>query len=380
MKRNLLLAAAFVAAGLIGVSSYAQVRSLPPGGGNQKSAVVQYMGNVSWVKIVYNSPDVDGREGKIWGQLVPYGKANLGFGASSADNPSPWRAGANENTTIEFSHDVVVQGKELKAGKYGLFVEPQENGPWSIIFSNESNAWGSFFYVPEDEALVVEAEAEDGEFREDLTFEFESRKVNETTAVLRWENKRLPFKIEVKNANDVVLAAVQSELKNSAGFNSNSWSQAANWASNAGYHDLALTWAENAVSLPFIGQKNFNTLSTKATVLRNAEKTDESIAVMDEAIELPGVSPFQIHGYGRQLIAAGQKEKALEIFKKNHKMNDGVWPTNYGLARGYSAMGDFKNALKYLKIAQTKVPENDTVNPPIIEQNIAKLEKGEDIN
>ena len=74
------------------------------------------------------------------------------------------------------------------------------------------------------------------------------------------------------------------------------------------------------------------------------------------------------------------EEKALEVFKYNAKTNKGVWPTNYGLARGYSAVGDYKNALKYLKLAKENVPANDTLNGPIIDQNIAKLEKGEDIN
>jgi hypothetical protein len=49
----------------------AQNLTLPPSGGNQKSEVTQYMGALSWVKIKYSSPDVDKREGKIWGQLVP---------------------------------------------------------------------------------------------------------------------------------------------------------------------------------------------------------------------------------------------------------------------------------------------------------------------
>lgn len=69
------------------------------------------------VSVTYNSPNVmddegNDRSGKIWGDLVPYGYSNLYFGLSSQENPSPWRAGANENTTIEFSHDVVVQGKK----------------------------------------------------------------------------------------------------------------------------------------------------------------------------------------------------------------------------------------------------------------------------
>lgn len=365
--------------GIVFVTS-AQLTSLPPSGGNQKSVTRQYIGSNVFVEIVYNSPDVAGREGKIWGQVVPYGKANLGFGMSSAENPSPWRAGSNENTTIEFSDDVQVQGEDISAGKYGFFVEPAEEGPWKIIFSKENNAWGSYFYQPEEEVLVVEAVPEESPFTEYLTYEFTNRKADQTTVNLIWENKKLPFTVTVPNINEITLAALKSELKNNTGFININWTTAANWASQAGFHDQAMAWADKAINDPFAGQRNFNTLFTKATVLMNAGKNDESEKVMDEAIKEPGATAFQIHAYGRQLIAADKKDKALEVFRLNHKRFEGAWPTNYGLARGYSALGDFKKALKYMKLAQKNVPANDTVNPPVIEQNIQKLEKGEDIN
>lgn len=377
-KLKLLFSVAFTT--LIFNAALAQLQSLPPSGANQKSLVRQYMGAVTYVEIIYNSPDVAGREGKIWGQLVPYGKANLGFGWSTADNPSPWRAGANESTTIEFSHDMQVQGKDIKAGTYGLFVEPQETGDWEIIFSRESNGWGAYFYVPEDEVLRVSATPEDSEFHEYLTYEFTNRKNDQTTVNLMWENKNLPFTISVPNANDITLAALDSELKNNTGFMHTNLATAASWASGAGYHDKAIEWAEAAVSAPFVGVKDFTSLSTKGAVLMAAGKMDEAVDVMDEAIKDPAATSFQIHGYGRQLIGAGMADKALEIFKYNHERFEGAWPTNYGLARGYSAVGDFKNALKYMKLAKKYVPEGDNLNGPMIDSNIEKLEKGEDIN
>ncbi|WP_425393084.1 hypothetical protein [Ekhidna sp.] len=174
-----------------------------------------------------------------------------------------------------------------------------------------------------------------------------------------------------------VLAA---ELNNQAGFTAANYSAAARYASGAGEHEKAIAWADQAINAPFFGQKNWATMSTKGAVLTAAGKTEEAQAVMDEAIELPGATTFAIHGYGRQLIGAGKPDRALEVFKYNHKKNDGAWPTNYGLARGYSAVGNYKQALKYMELAKANVPAGDTVNPPIIDQNIEKLKNGEDIN
>ncbi len=360
--------------------------STPPNGGNQKSVVKQYIGRLASVEIVYNSPDVTGfngqsRKGQIWGQLVPWGFAPLGFGLSTPENPSPWRAGANENTTIEFSHDVLIEGKEIKAGKYGFHVAPAENGPWTLVFSKDNNHWGSFFYDPANDALRVDVEAQDVEFREWLTFDFIDRQATSATAALVWENKMVPFKIEVKDIDKVTIAALKAELNNSQGFTGTNYQAAANYASNVGDHDQALIWADAAISGPFVGQRTFATLSTKATVLRNAGKTDESNAIMDEAIKLPGANAGAIHAYGRALIASDQKEKALEVFQYNAKTNKGQWPTNYGLARGYSAVGNFKQAIKYLQLAKENMPPNAAgVNGPIIDQNLEKLKNGEDIN
>src|SRR5437667_7899755 len=93
--------------------------TLPYSGNNQKASVTQYIGPVR-VSVDYSSPAVHGpdgkdRRGKIWGQLVPYGLTNLGFGNGK---PGPWRAGANENTVFAVSHDVTVEGRPFPAGRY----------------------------------------------------------------------------------------------------------------------------------------------------------------------------------------------------------------------------------------------------------------------
>lgn len=107
----------------------------------QKSPRKQAEGEIAKVtiKIDYGSPFVKGRE--IWGDLEPYGKV--------------WRAGANENTTIEFSDDVKIKGNALPAGKYGFFIIPQEDDDWIVIFNKKNDGWGAYSYDAKDDALRV---------------------------------------------------------------------------------------------------------------------------------------------------------------------------------------------------------------------------------
>src|ERR1041384_2875142 len=99
--------------------AYGQVSSelsMPPNGNNQRAEVSQWVGLVK-ITVAYHSPNIHGRGGRdrtghIWGELIPYGFFDEGLGPSRS---TPWRAGANESTTITFSHNVKVEGKDLPA-------------------------------------------------------------------------------------------------------------------------------------------------------------------------------------------------------------------------------------------------------------------------
>jgi tetratricopeptide (TPR) repeat protein len=305
---------------------------------------------------------------------------NLQFGISTAENPSPWRAGADQNTTIEFSHDVTVQGKPLKAGKYGFHIIPQETGPWTLIFSTDNAHWGSYFYRPENDVLRVEATPQDAPYTEYLSYEFIDRKAASTIVALKWEEKMIPFTISVPESAKIHLAKIEAELNNQTGFNYMNLIAGANYALSVGQPERALPWADKAINEPFFGRKTFESLSTKANVLNALGRSEDAQKLMDEAIKLSDATVSAIHQYGRQLVTAGKKQEALTIFQYNAKVNKGQWPVNYGLARGYSAVGDFKNAIKYLELAIKEVPAGDTANPPLMQANLEKLKKGQDIN
>ncbi len=373
IKISLILFGCLLSAAVIGQSI-----TLPPSGGNQKAHVVQWMGIVK-VSFTYNSPDVtdpagQDRTGKIWGQLVPWGMVNLGFGTAEE---SPWRAGANENTVFYASHDINIEGKNLPAGHYGFHMITNESGPWTLIFSRDNSSWGSFFYNPENDALRVEIKPVESEFSEWLNYGFEDRQLGSCTAYLEWENLKIPFKIEVPDIHSLYITKIRDELKSSPGFSYVSWMQAATFcATNKINLDEALTWADNAIAAPFIGQENFQTFQTKALVLNAMENTEEADKVMDQAITHPTATVMSIHQYGRSLIALGRNEKAMEVFEKNAKMHpEDKFTTNVGLARGAAAMGDTKKAIKHWETAIKNLPEDQKVNLSYYESELNKLKE-----
>jgi tetratricopeptide (TPR) repeat protein len=271
-----------------------------------------------------------------------------------------------------------VAGSPLKAGTYGLFTALAPDGTVTWIFSRDSGTWGSFFYDESNDVLRVTTKWENAPFVEQLSYGFSDVTKDSAVLSLSWERKRFSLPIKV-DTDQLVLAALKEELRGSKGFRYQNWLAASDYLLQNNLElPLALEWADSALSDPNFGERNFNTLSNKADILDKLGRGAEASTLMDEALKLGAA--IQIHQYGRKMLAAHNKERAMEVFKLNAKLHPDAWPVNYGLARGYSAMGDYKAALEALLKAQTQVPDGDTVNADAIKVNIEKLKRGQDIN
>jgi tetratricopeptide (TPR) repeat protein len=375
--RNTTIAYLALAALLAG-NAAAQAISTPPSGDNQRSTVSQHIGVVE-VTVDYSSPDVhapDGsdRRGKIWGTLVPMGGPDDPFGTCTE---CPWRAGANQNTVFTVSHDVKVEGQPLAAGSYGLFMEP---GPeeWTVIFSKNNASWGHYFYDAKEDALRVKVKPSKAEYNEWLTYEFTNRMPDKATVALKWEELQVPITISVDNATDLHMAAIRNELRNFQGFNWQNWVAAAQYAMQVKRTDDALEFADAAVNRQFIGVENFQTLNTLAQAQEAAGKTADAAATRQRALNHYTAGPIELHQAGRQLLGEGKKEEALKVFELNAKRHPNAWPVNVGLARGYSAVGRYKDALKAAKAALAQAPDDQ--NKKVLADGIKKLEAGKDMN
>ena len=191
MKRRVFLDLVVVLAVGLAVSSttFAQEKKVRP---SLPASVSQTIGLDTEITFDYSRPGV--KERKIWGELVPYGMAP--GNKYSKEKPFPWRAGANEKTTITISSDVLVDGKALPAGKYSIHMIPSEKD-WVVIFNNVSEGWGSYDYDEAQDALRVTVTPVEAPFQEWLRFGFDDLAGTSAVASLRWEKLKVPFTIAV---------------------------------------------------------------------------------------------------------------------------------------------------------------------------------------
>lgn len=309
------------------------------------SSVTQTIG-ISKVTVNYSRPAVKGRV--VWGNLVPYGWNKQGFGNNK---DAPWRAGANENTTITFSHDATVEGKPVTAGTYGLFFVVNADNSGEVILSKDSRSWGSFFYEAENDVLRAPVRLIDNAHTELLTYDFTAASKNDAVLALKWEKKQLPVKISF-NTDALVIKNAVEELKGPVGFSWRGFLSAAQYTlQNKAGLEQGLLWANNAVNQ----NNSFATLSVKSGILKELGQAAEADKIMTDALAI--ATEAELNAYGYQLLNNTQFDKAIEILTLNTKRfprSANAWDS---LGEGYFIKGDQKNAIVHFKKALS-------LNPP----------------
>ena len=320
---------------------------------SQHAVITQRVG-ISDITLNYHRPLVNGR--KVWGSLVPYGQV--------------WRAGANENTTIQFTDPVTIEGKALPKGTYGLHMIPGEN-EWTVIFSKNATSWGSFTYDQKEDALRVSVKPLAAEFHEALAYDFDDVKPDAATVTLRWEKLAVPFKVGV-NTNELVQASLHNQLRGLAQYTWFGWDDAATYlVDNKLNMEDALKYEDQSLQ----NEERFDNLLTKSRVLDAMGRKGDAAAARDKALAM--ATAIQLHGYGRQLQTQGQQEQAFTIFQTNIKKNPTHWIIHNELARIACSKGDYENAAKEMKRSAAGAPDQTR---PFLETLAKRLEAKEDIN
>src|ERR1039458_7986937 len=304
--------------------------------------------------INYHRPLVNDR--KVWDGLVPYGKV--------------WRAGANENTTITFSDPVLIEGKPLEKGTYGLHMIPNAD-EWTIIFSKSSTSWGSFTYDQSEDALRIEVIGQPAAMHNALTYDFDQVKPDSTVGELEWEKVAVPFKVSV-DVHPLVEASLKKQFRNLAQYTWISWDEAANYllAEKVDLGD-ALMYSDKSIE----NEDRFDNELTKSKVLLAMSRKDEAMAAQKKALDL--ASPLQTHMYARGLQGEKRNDEAFVIFRDNAKKHPEMWFVHSGMARMYCSQHKFEDAAKEMKLALAGAPDNQKT---YVDGLVKKLEAQQDIN
>lgn len=299
---------------------------------SQAATISQTIG-LTKITVDYHRPLV--KERKIWGGLVPYNQV--------------WRAGANENTIIEFSDPVKINGMEIPAGKYGFHAIPGEN-EWTLIFNKNSDAWGSFFYDNDLDALRINVKPQTANFTEALTYSFDDPKPGSVVVSLTWEKLKIPFTVEV-DVNKVVVDNMKKELTGLAGFYSDDYLQAANYCLQNAYDiEQGLNWVDESIKRG----KSFGNLYTKSEILMKMGKGDEAKKIKEEAMEL--ATENDLNKLGNQYNSSENYEGAIKIFNMNLELHPNSLRAYLGLGNAYSELSNYKLAIENYEKAKEITP------------------------
>jgi hypothetical protein len=353
MRRTFALTPVFTAIVFAATLGHAQSAILDLPRDSQHAKVIQRVG-ITDITINYYRPLVKGR--KVWGGLVPYGQV--------------WRAGANENTTIEFTDPVSVEGKPLAKGIYGLHMLPAEN-EWTVIFSKTATAWGSFTYNQSEDALRVTVKPQAAEMREALGYDFDDVTPNSAVVTMRWEKLAVPFKVEL-NTNEIVAQNLHLQLRGLAQYTWDGWDDAATYFLANKYNlEEALKYEDRSIGV----EERYDNLMNKSRILDALNRKDDATVARNKALGIASIT--QLHQYGRQLQLAGKQDEAFAVFRSNIKKDPNHWLVRTEAARLAVAQGDYDGATKEMKLALAAAPDPAK---PTVEGLVKRLEAKQDIN
>jgi len=301
------------------------------------------------ITVTYHRPAVNKRE--IWGKLVPYGET--------------WRAGANENTTIELSTPATVGGKPVPAGTYGLHTLPGQS-EWSVMLSSTNTAWGSFSYDEKEDVVRFQVQPKTtADMEERLEYSFENPTDDSVDLVLHWEKLAVTIPIKI-DLNATITASLQKQLRGLGRFGWQAWNQAAQWElQHNGDMGQALKWADTSITT----QKTFANMRTKAAILEKQGDTAQAEALRADALKIANENDINLYGYA--LLGQKKTDEAIAIFRKNVKDHPDSWNTYDSLAEALAAKGDKKAAIESYNKALSMV--SDPVQKKRINDALAKL-------
>lgn len=295
------------------------------------------------ITIKYHSPSVSGR--KIFGGIVPYDFVVDGV-------EYPWRAGSNQRTTIEFSHDVTINGLALSAGSYGFLALVNEQ-EWTLIFSS-GKSWGAFNYDPANDVLRVPVKTQNKSYQEWLSYDFVNPGQEDIDVQLRWENTAVVFNVKTNALQNTLSDLNKKEAKNCGDYQQMAIRILEVDASQT---DQALEYLQQSYqlidSIENEGHQQYYRFAhniLKGELLLSLGQKKEGQDLIDKAMNQG--EGFNIYYYAlRKYTVEGNKDQALKILQQGVKMYPMNFQNHFAFGEYYLKEGNQQLATEHFKKA-----------------------------
>lgn len=160
----------------VALPAIAQAQGYPP---SQRGSIMQNVA-LTRIEVTYGRPVARGRT--LFGQLVPW--------------DSIWHPGADSASRITVDHDVLIEGKPLKAGAYSLWLIPREQKAWTVIFSRAANAFHKPYPGASEDVLRVDVTPDTVSHVESMSIEFPMVLRDEAVMRIHWGTTAVPIRIK----------------------------------------------------------------------------------------------------------------------------------------------------------------------------------------
>jgi len=315
---------------------------------SQRASTTQRIGTTD-ITIVYHRPLAKGR--KVFGGIVPFD-----FVVDAKEYA--WRAGANDRTTIEFTHDVTIEGQQLPSGKYGFVVLVSEK-EWTMVFSKDLS-WGAFQYDPKDDALRVAVKTEAAPYQGWLSYSFINLEAEAVGVELRWEETKASFIVGTDVSAKIISDLAKKEDKTTSDYRDLAVETLKKDPSQV---DEALALVEKSfaglddVEDKYRPREEFNSKILKADLLMSKGNKKEGNALKKEALE--SAKGFNLYYYGlNTLLVKGDQKEAFRLLTENVQKNPNQWQGHLALGEYYLKDGDQQKVVEHFKKSYEFAPEN----------------------
>ena len=145
---------------------------------SQRSTLTQSVA-LTDITLTYGRPIARGRE--LFGHLVPW--------------DSIWHPGADSATRISFAHDVLIEGREVRAGDYSVWLVPRAHSAWTFILNGQARAFHKPYPGADKEVFRVDVMPESLSHMETMAIYFPVVRKDSAVMRIHWGTTSVPIRI-----------------------------------------------------------------------------------------------------------------------------------------------------------------------------------------